>query len=380
MDRARCRKGDVVSLPAACISALRDVVTDRSGVLMLVMSILIYSLFYPVAYQSEVARHVPLVVADLDHSVLSRKLVQAAAATDGIDIVAFAASQAEGQRMVARGGADALLWIAPGFERDVLRGQAGEAALFGNGAYLIRTRAALTALAGALNKTAVDAVHMMMPSAGVPARVPTELRVHPLYNTKEGYGSAVVPGVFVLVVHQTLLLGIGLMMATWRARYGRKMSPVVFFGRFCAFMIIGCGGLFYFCGMASWLQDYPRGGNLSGLLLAAPLFVAAVVSTGMFLGSFFTRRAQPGQLLLATSLPFLFLSGLSWPQTGVAPWLIGLSKAIPVTSGIHMVIKLVQMDATLAETAAELWNLALLALLFFLLAAWRLCRWQYSKC
>lgn len=362
-----------MSFLAAYFSTLRDIATDRSGALMLILSILLYSVFYPVAYSHQVTRHVPLAVVDLDHSVLSRRLVLAAMATQGVDVVRHTTSQAEGRVLLEQGEVDALLWIAPGFERDVLQGKAGEAALYGNGAYLIRTRATLTALAGALNKTAVDAVMLKLPAQGVPARAPVQLVVHPLYNSWEGYGSAIVPGVMVLVVQQTLLLGIGLMMATWHKRYGRRMGPKYFFARTAAFFTIGCGGLFYFCGMAFWQQDYPRGGNLGGLILAGPVFVLAVVMAGMFLGSFFTRREQPGQLLLATSLPIFFLTGLSWPQTVVAPWLVGLAKAFPVTSGIHLVIKLVQMDATLAEASAELYNLFLLVVLFSLMAWWRLC-------
>lgn len=362
-----------MSFCAAYFSTLRDIATDRSGALMLILSILIYSLFYPVAYSHQVTLHVPVAVADLDNSVLSRKLVQAASAVQGVTVSAHVGSMDEGRQLLERGDVDALLWIGPGFERDVLRGKAGDAALFGNGAYLVRTRAALSALAGALNKTAVEAVHLMLPAMGVPARVPVQLVVHPLYNTQEGYGSAIVPGVMVLVVHQTLLLGIGLMMATWRARCGAGMSVKWFLARALAFFTIGCGGLFYFCGMAFWQQDYPRGGNLTGLLLAGPVFVLAVVMAGMFMGSFFTRREQPGQLLLATSLPIFFLTGLSWPQTQVASWLVGLAKVFPATSGIHIVVKLVQMDASLSEAAAELTNLAILAAVFAVLAWWRLC-------
>lgn len=362
-----------MSFVAAYFSTLHDIATDRSGALMLILSILLYSVFYPVAYSHQVTQYVPLAIADLDNSVLSRRLVMAAMATQGIDVVNEVGSQTEGRRLLEQGDVDALLWIGPGFERDVLQGKAGNAALYGNGAYLIRTRAALTALAGALNKIAVDAVMLKLPAQGVPARTPVQLVVHPLYNTQEGYGSAIVPGVMVLVVQQTLLLGMGLMMATWRKRYGRYMGPKWFFARTAAFFTIGCGGLFYFCGMVFWQQDYPRGGNLIGILLAGPFFVLAVVMAGMFLGSFFIRREQPGQLLLATSLPIFFLTGLSWPQSVVAPWLVGLAKVFPVTSGIHLVIKLVQMNATLAEAAAELYNLILLMILFALMAWWRLC-------
>jgi len=35
-------------------------------------------------------------------------------------------------------------------------------------------------------------------------------------------------------------------------------------------------------GFVSWFQDYPRAGNLAGLAVATPLFVAAVAAMGLF--------------------------------------------------------------------------------------------------
>lgn len=354
-------------------ATLRDVATDRSGVLMLMLSILIYSVFYPAAYNHQVTLRVPLAVVDQDNSSLSRKLTMAAAATQGVDLTAHAGSMTQGRHLMETGDVDALLWIGPGFERAALRGEQGDIALFGNGAYLVRTRAAMAALGGAVTKTARDAVREMVSAEGVPAPVPVQLTMRPLYNVQEGYGSALVPGVMVLVVHQTLLLGIGLMMATWRAHLGRQMSVTMFFARAAAFATIGICGLLYFCGMAFWQQDYPRGGNLAGLLLAAPIYAVAVVMLGMFLGSFFVRREQPGQLLLATSLPFFFLSGLTWPQTVVPPAVVWIAKAIPATPATHLIVKLTHMDASLSEAAPELTSLAILAAVFGVAAWMRLC-------
>jgi ABC-2 type transport system permease protein len=346
---------------------------DKPASMMLFLSILLYSFFYPAAYMHQVAVKVPLAIVDLDNTHLSRKLAMAAAASQGVTVASRPNSLEEAKRRLQYGEVEAVLWIAPGFERDTLKGRRGDAAILTNGGYLIRTRSALTALSGALGEIVRDAVMMNLAGAGVPAALPVDLIVHPLFNTREGYGSAVVPGVMTLIVQQTLMLGIGLLLATWRGTSRRKTAPSAFFGMAAAFFTIGMCSLMYFCGFTFWVQDYPRGGDLAALFVVGPLFVAAVVGLGLLLGSCYSRREQSGQFLLGTSLPFFFLSCITWPTSAAPPALLWLAKLIPTTAGMQAVVKLTQMGATLHDVEAELINLAVLALAFGIFAWVRLC-------
>jgi len=354
------------------LRTLHDVATDQSAVVMMMFSLVIYSFFYPSAYMHQVTLHVPLAVVDFDNSVLSRKLTMAAAATQGVEVTSHPDSMVEAKRELLNGAVDSILWIGPGFERDVLRGGHGDIAIVTNGAYLIRTRTTLAAMGDAVVKAAGDAVRLSAPGAGVPKASPVDLVVRPLYNTREGYGSAIVPAVFMLIVQQTLTLGIGLVMATWRVRGLTRFKPMAFLGSAFAFFTIGMCGILYFCGLGFWMQDYPRGGNLAGLFVVGPLFVAAVVSMGLFLGSFYRRRDQSGQFLLGTSVPFFFLSGISWPHTVVPASLVWFSDLVPSTSAMQAVVKLIEMDASLDEIRPEILDLSLLALVFGAGACWRL--------
>lgn len=358
---------------SAYFGVLRAVALDRSAAMVLILSILLYSAFYPSAYTAQVSENVPLAVVDLDNSGLSRDLILAASSTQGVRLIARTPSLAEAEALMKAGKVDAILWIAPGLYRDTVKGGRGDVAIFANGAYLVRTRAALEALAGAVRAGMGKAVRRNLAAQGLPASMPAELIVRPLFNTREGYGSALVPGVMMLIVQQTLLLGIGLMLATWRGRSKSRATTAAFFGGASAFATIGFCSLFYFCGMSLWVQDYPRGGNLAGLLVAGPLYVLAIVALGLSMGSFYTRRAQAGQFLLGTSLPFLFLSCLTWPWNAAPKMILWLAKLIPTTAGIQSVVKLTQMGATLDEIAPELANLALLVLVYGFAAWLRLC-------
>jgi ABC-2 type transport system permease protein len=101
------------------------------------------------------------------------------------------------------------------------------------------------------------------------------------------------------------------------------------------------------------------------------LYVAAVVAFALFLGSFFRTRERPFQLITFLSLPMFFLANLSWPAEAT-PWpLVWLAKLLPTTPGINAVVRLNQMGASVSEVAPQLLNLALLGVLYGVLAVWR---------
>jgi len=208
--------------------------------------------------------------------------------------------------------------------------------------------------------------------AGPPAPPPIRLVQRPLFNTREGYGSAVVPGVAQLIVQQTLLIGMLVMAGTRRERMGRlAFSRIGLAGMAAAFATLGLCSVLYYNGFVVWFQDYPRGGNLGGVLLAAVLYVAAVVALALFLGSFFRTRERPFQLITLLSLPMFFLANLSWPAEATPTPLVWVAKLLPTTPGINAMVRLNQMGSSVAEVAPQLVNLAILALLYGALAVWR---------
>lgn len=348
------------------------VFTDRYALVTLFGAVLLYSFFYPVAYRPQVAARLPVLVVDQDRSPLSRALVRQAGAVQAVRIAGGVDSMEEARARIVRGEAEGVLAIPAGFQRRLLRGEPGELALFGNGALLGRGSTVLQGLADAATAFAQDAAQAQAKFAGVPAAPPVRLVQRPLFNTREGYGSSVVPGVAQLIVQQTLLIGVLVLAGTRRERIGPlAFSRPGLLGIGAAFAAIGLASALYYNGFVFWIQDYPRGGNPGGVLLAAALFVAAVVAFALFVGSFFRTRERPFQLIILTSLPLFFLSNLSWPREATPVLLTWIARLVPSTPGINAMVKLNAMGATLGETAPELANLALLAAGYSALALWR---------
>ena len=74
-------------------------------------------------------------------------------------------------------------------------------------------------------------------------------------------------------------------------------------------------------------------------------------------------------LMVFVSLPLLFLSGVSWPQTNIPPFWQGVSWLFPSTFGVRAYIRLNTMGGTLGDVILEYRMLWLQAVTYFLIAA-----------
>jgi ABC-2 type transport system permease protein len=345
---------------------------DRYAVSTMILAVIIYSFFYPSAYRHQIASDFPIVAVDQDQSPMSRLLIRRINAVHAVYVAATVVSVTEGEVLVGRGDAEGMVVIPEGFQRDVLRGGSGGVSVLGRGAYLGRASQVLQGVADAATAFAREAAAVQARFTGFPTSPPIRLVQHPLFNTREGYGSAVVPGVAQLIVQQTLLIGMLVMAGTRREHMGQlAFSRVGLAGIAAAFGTVGLCSMLYYNGFVVWFQDYPRGGNLGGLLLASVLYVATVVAFALFLGSFFRTRERPFQLITFLSLPMYFLANLSWPAEATPSPLVWIAKLLPTTAGINAMVRLNQMGASVIEVAPQLFNLAVLTLLYGTLAVWR---------
>lgn len=353
-------------------TAFKTIFSDRAAVASMVVAALIYSFYYPAAYKHQVASRLPTVTVDLDRSPMSGALLRQVGAVRAIDLVASEGSIEAAREQVAKGEADGILVIDANFERDILRGDQGRVTFLAEGAMLSRANTVLQGLADAVAGFSRDAALVQAQFKGAPNAAPLHLVQRPLFNTREGYASAVVTAVAILIVQQTLLLGMVLLIGTRQEMYGRlSLSVPTLWGMLSAFWLIGMLNLLYYTGFVYWFQDFPRGGNPAVLLLCGVLYVAAVASFGAFVGSFFRVRERAMQVILMLSMPMYFLSGLSWPVTSMPQWLAWIAKLVPTTAGINAMVKINAMGASLAEVATEVATLAALFVVYGGLVMWR---------
>ena len=125
---------------------------------------------------------------------------------------------ADARRLLERREIDGIMLIAENFGRDAFTGRTGRIALYGNSAILVCD----AALGDAAQDAAVEILQPQLLKAGIAAStvaaaaMPVQLVTRPLYNTREGYGSFVVPAI-----------GHRRCVCPWRAPRARNRQDVI---------------------------------------------------------------------------------------------------------------------------------------------------------
>lgn len=359
----------------------QSIFRDKAALLLFFISGIVYSFFYPLPYSAEAVRRVPVAIVDQDHSALSRQLIRYAGAHPSILVVDVGLRPEAAQELIWQGRAAGAMIIPADFSRKVLAGLQPEIEVSGHGSYPLLNKVVLNGLAEIAGTVSagieLKRLGAMTPSGmqAEAARQPLSVEALPLFNVREGYASYIVPGVVVLIMQQTFLLGIGLLFGSWSSEKSFPYAPGVasYCGALTAFALVVALNAMYFFGFVFWWQDYPRGGNLAGTAMLTLLFSYSVAALGMLIGMFFRTRERSMQLLVATSLPIMFLSGLTWPASAIPAPLQALGWLVPSTSAIQGFVATNQMGASLHEVRMELAGLLGLAAVFVVLGLhkWR---------
>lgn len=341
----------------AFVMTWKAMIADKGAFTLLFIGGIIYSFFYPLPYQREIVQQVPVVIVDADRSALSRQITRYAMAHPAIHVIEVTPDLQEAQKMIWENKAAGVLYLPDNLQGNVLSGRKAEVEVSGNGLYLMLNKAALNGLAEVVGTVSAGIdIKRRLASAqsaekAMQERQPVSLNAVPLFNTTEGYGAYVVPGVATLIIQQTLLMSIAMMFGTWfqKKTFPYSQSLTDYAGMLCAFACVAIINSLYYFGFVLWLQDYPRGGNLAGLLVLTVLFSFTVAACGILLGMLFRTRERGMQLLIATSMPILFVSGLTWPDTALPTILYYLRWLLPTTAGIQGFIGVNQLGASLYE-------------------------------
>jgi len=349
--------------------------TDPGVLIITVLAIIVYAFFYPLPYLNQVMRDVPIAVVDQDHSALSRRVARMADAHPSLAVAAEPASPAEAEALVRNGTAAGVLIIPDGFERDVLGGR--QAHLTGqiDAAYLLTYNTVLGGLMESSGTLSAGVEVARLRAAGrsreaaVRARRPIGLDLQPLFNATSAYGTYVVPAVLVLILQQTLLIGIGMAGGARRERpapaaaasASARTAVCQVLGRAIPYLLLYQANAAYYFVFVPRFYGYDVPGSLGAVALLTVPFLLATTFLGLAVRALFSRRETAMQVILFTSLPLVFLGGFAWPVEALPKWLRAASALVPSTSAIPAYLRLTRMGAGLADVAREsavLWSLA----------------------
>lgn len=372
---------------------LKGVFKDEGVLMFCVLVPLLYPLLYSWIYNNEVVREVPVAVVDQSHSKTSRDFIQRVDASPDVKVAYYCNNLAEAQSLVGHQDVHGVLFFPESFERNVGRGEASRVSVYCDMSLMLTYRAIYMTAQAVASEMGSE---IQAPKAGGFTQRDDEVNTLPLafeevqiFNASGGYGNALLPGVLVLILQQTLLLGIGLAAGTARERnaYGHLVT-IQQGHRTGIFRIVGgktlCYFMLYLVMAAYILLAVPRFFSLTqmvhpGALLAFVVpFLLSSIFFAMIISCAVRYRENVMLLVVFTSVPFLFLSGATWPQSSIAGAWQGVGWLIPSTFGIRGFIRLNSMGATLADVAPEYQALWIQTGVYFIIAC-LMYRWQIRR-
>jgi ABC-2 type transport system permease protein len=369
---------------------LKTIFSDAGVLLVFLGAVVIYSFFYPLPYLPQVLRDVPVVVVDQDKSSLSRKLIRMSDAHPFLRVTGHAETVSQAESWVRAGQFGGLIVIPEGFARQIARGGQATVGVYADAGYFLVYRQVMTGMV-TVARTLSAGIEIRRLQAGgkaeaqaMAAQRPLLLITTPLFNPSEGYASYVVPAILVLILQQTLLIGIGMVGGTARESHASESGGVtrsaftIITGKAAAYLsLYAVNAVFYFF-VVFGIYGFPqRGTPLTVMLFLLP-FLLSIILLGLTLEGLFSRRETAIQVLLITSLPAVFLAGFSWPIEAIPGWLRLFSFLIPSTAGIEGFLMINEMGATLHEVRGEWLVLWGLCILYYLLASFSLRRRIHS--
>ncbi len=334
---------------------------------------------YGYVYSNQVLRDIPIALVDNSQSPESRELARLLDASPQINIRPGVANFSEAEKLFYEQKACGIILIPEDFSRKILSRQHISVPLYCDASYLLTYRQTLTAAKQVLgymnagiqikNLTAQG----MNPALAKNAAHPVRYVNAKMYNPATGYGTFVMPSVFMIIIQSLLLTGIGILGGTMRKHhtlfYYRKFDvPALVLGKAAAYSTVGFFLFIVMLGFVYPLYSFPQRGNIIDLGVFFIPFILAISLLGLTLNLFFRHREDAVMSLLFISIPSLMLTGVSWPIQEVPPLIHYISLLLPSTLGIEGFVNINQGGTHLWEMKS-LW-LKMWALCgFYLLAA-----------
>lgn len=340
---------------------LRAVFTDGQVRSIILLSLAIYALIYPLPYRAELLRDVPVVLVDRDRTTTSADLARRVAASEAVSIIGDAQDMVQAVQLVQERKAYGVLLIPEGFERNLLRGRQSPVAVYADASYFLMYQRVMQGAAVPIRQMGaeVEAGRLMAAGTGLGvahAQVSPAKQVEvALFNPAAGYATYVLPAAFVLILQQTMLMGLAL--TATRRRRGTDHPVWLVLGRMASWGAIYAVLLPVYLIVLPALYGLPNLGHVGDVLAIGLPFVLATGLLAQCVAAVFRSADVVQVVLLALGLPFFFLSGFAWPVEAIPPVLNYVAQFVPSTAAIDGLVRVTQMGARLPDVAMTLRHL-----------------------
>ncbi|KOF42395.1 multidrug ABC transporter permease [Vibrio parahaemolyticus] len=321
-------------------------------------------------FSAGIARDLPIGVVDLQHSQLSRKLIQTLDASSTLSVDYHYTSANEAKNAMIEGDIYAFAVIPSKFDQDILLHRQPQLSVFFNSQYILVAKLINSAVAQAQGH--FDAQVQVMGNlakgntttlSALGQAVPVSTQITALFNRNTNYAqflvTAIVPAIWqICIVVSTILI----LAAHFRIYGGKngfeflgdkpytKLSAIL--SRYIpVFMLQGALFLYWFY----VLLDWPMEGSLVVMLLAQLVTIVACIIMGAL---FFFLSMDPARAMSfagAFTAPSFAFMGITFPVSDMNTLAHAWRSLLPITHYIEVQVGQASYGASATQSFSALW-------------------------
>ncbi|MDR3691865.1 MAG: ABC transporter permease [Fimbriimonas sp.] len=362
------------------IKEIRQAKRDRRLVGMLFGMPIIQLLLYGYAVTQDI-RHLHLIICDLDHTSISRRLIQSIQASpEYFDVIGYVNDADEAKAYLQDGRASLALVIPRQYNRDLNRGQVTALQVLVDGSdpsvgtvatgYLSKI---VASEAGRQLQSRLDRMGMGRGTAGS-----IDARIQFWYNPTLESSFSLVPGVICMIA-SNLTIFMSSMAVVRERELGTieqllvtPMRPVeLMLGKLLPYLMMGFMNVLSTLTLAVVLFGVPMRGSIAALLGVSCMFMVGSLGMGLLISTLSKTQQQAQMLASLILMPNMLLSGFMYPVANMPTWLQPVTYFLPMRYYLTCIRGLMMKGNGYAELSSEIWPLAAISVIIFLAAVQR---------
>ncbi|HDF8081423.1 TPA: ABC transporter permease [Vibrio parahaemolyticus] len=321
-------------------------------------------------FSAGIARDLPIGVVDLQHSQLSRKLIQTLDASSTLSVDYHYTSANEAKNAMIEGDIYAFAVIQSKFDQDILLHRQPQLSVFFNSQYILVAKLINSAVAQAQGY--FDAQVQVMGNlakgntttlSALGQAVPVSTQITALFNRNTNYAqflvTAIVPAIWQICIVVSTILILAAHFRIYGGKNGFEFLGNKSYTKLSAilsqyipvFMLQGALFLYWFY----VLLDWPMEGSLVVMLLAQFVTVVACIIMGAL---FFFLSMDPARAMSfagAFTAPSFAFMGITFPVSDMNTLAHAWRSLLPITHYIEVQVGQASYGASAAQSFSALW-------------------------
>lgn len=357
--------------------------TDSGVVTILFVAGLFYPILYSLLYSQETITKIPVAAVDLDGTSESRRFVREMDATREISIVEIS-NMTEAEQLMGKRKVFGIVMIPADFHKDILQKKQTTVSVYVNmTCFFMYEKIAFAANYVMLGHNRQLQIERCVEAGLSDAEAEQTIEPYPhdeqiLFNPGNGFSSFFVPAIMMLIIHQLLFLGIGMLAGTVREEnknhkmfensIDQKKIYRVIFGKGVAYFLVYLIFSAYITVLVPRMFGLPHLASTWDIYRLLLPYLLAIIFFSQTCSVFIRNRETGMVMFLFFSIILLFLAGFTWPRTNFPLIWKVVSYLFPATFGIQGFIKLNTMGAEIGQIMPEYIALWLQTIFYFITA------------